>query len=671
MISLCQFNTFKMKKILKISGIVLGSVIVLLILIGFITYFRISSKVNKNYDKLGIEAPTLTHGDIKFRDLNKNGSLDVYEDKNASIEYRVNDLVAQMTLEEKAGTMFINMIGMTPQGKPIDKPFLSKNPLDFMMAVFMPSSSEMLVNKKMNSFNIIHGHEVDIIARNSNNLQKIGEKTRLGIPITIATDPRHGTENNPGAALYTPAFSQWPSSLGLAATRDTLLVREFGNIARQEYLAAGIRLALHPMADLATEPRWGRSNGTFGEDAELSAMMTKAYVLGFQGDSLGTESVACMTKHFSGGGPQEDGEDAHFPYGKNQVYPGSNFDYHLIPFEKGAFPAKTAQMMPYYGIPIDQTDENVGFAFNKTIITTMLREKYQFDGVICTDWNIISGSKIGDARAWGVEDLSPAERTKKVIDAGCDQFGGESSPELIIELVKSGQLSEARIDQSVKRILKDKFRLGLFDNPYVDEEEAKNIAGNTAFRKIGKMAQAKSAVLLKNEQLLPLKKGTKIYAEGMIKSEVLNTYGELVDNPVEADVILTRIRTPFDPRDAFFLEQFFHQGRLYFSEEEKKEIIDLISQKPSIVVVNLERPAILTEIAEVSAALMADFGTSDEVLNELIFGMEIPSGKLPFELPSSWEAVENQKEDVPYDSKDPLYQFGHGLTYPYETMSMN
>ncbi len=284
----------------------------------------------------------------------------------------------------------------------------------------------------------------------------------LGIPITIASDPRHGSEHNPGAALSTPTFSQWPTSLGLAATRDTLLVREFGNIARQEYLATGIRLALHPMADLATEPRWGRSNGTFGEDAELSAMMTKAYVLGFQGDSLSAHSVACMTKHFSGGGPQEKGEDAHFPYGKNQVYPGDNFDYHLIPFEKGAFPAKTAQIMPYYGIPVDQTDENVAFAFNKTIITTMLREQYGFEGVICTDWNIINGTAVGDARAWGVEDLSPLERTKKVIDAGCDQFGGESSPELIIELVDSGQLTEARIDESVKRIMRDKFRVRSF-----------------------------------------------------------------------------------------------------------------------------------------------------------------------------------------------------------------
>ena len=659
-----------MKKIFKIIGIVLGVLLVLIVLAGSIGYGRMSYKASKNYAKLGEQAQILEVDGLQLRDLNKNGKLDVYEDIRKPIDERVNDLVSQMTIEEKAGSMFITMIGMTPEGGPMDKPFLTSNPLDIMMTLMMPSSSEMLINKKMNSFNILHAHEASILARYNNNVQRIGEKSRLGIPITIASDPRHGSGHNPGAALSTPTFSQWPTSLGLAATRDTILVKEFANVARQEYLATGIRLALHPMADLATEPRWGRSNGTFGEDAELSAMMTKAYVLGFQGDSLGSNSVACMTKHFSGGGPQADGEDAHFPYGKDQVYPGDNFDYHLIPFEKGAFPAKTAQIMPYYGIPVDQTNENVAFAFNKAIITTMLRERYGFDGVICTDWNIINASKMGDARAWGVEHLSPLERTKKVIDAGCDQFGGESSPELIVELIKSGQLSEARIDQSVKRIMRDKFRLGLFDNPFIDESTANDIAGKESFRNLGKIAQAKGTVLLKNDKLLPLKKGTKIYAEGMNNKELLNTYGELVSDPMEADVIVKRTNTPFEPRDEFFLESYFKQGRLYYNEEEKAELLTLISKKPSIVIVNLERAAILTEISEASTALIGAFGLSDEVANDLLFGIRIPEGKLPIELPSSWEAVENQKEDVPYDSKDPLYPFGYGLTYDGEVPIM-
>jgi beta-glucosidase len=292
------------------------------------------------------------------------------------------------------------------------------------------------------------------------------------------------------------------------------------------------------MADLATEPRWARINGTFGEDANLSAAMTKAYVLGFQGDTLNSSSVACMSKHFSGGGPQKDGEDPHFPYGKEQVYPGNNFSYHLIPFIKGALAAHTAAIMPYYGIPMDQTPENVAFAFNKYIITDLLRDSLHFDGVVCTDWNIVSDNKISEARAWGVEDLTPLQRVQKVLDAGCDQFGGEHCPDLIVELVKTGKVSEERIDKSVRRILKDKFILGLFDDPYVDVSEAEKIAGRADFRKKGREAQAKAVVLLKNKNILPLPEGTKVYSDGMLETEALNRYGTVVKNIDDADVVV-------------------------------------------------------------------------------------------------------------------------------------
>lgn len=631
--------------------------LLILAIVGFWAYKAIKAK--QNYALLGNEAPVIEQNGQSFRDLNKNGTLDPYEDLSAPIEVRVDDLLDQMTLEEKAGTMFITMIGMTDDGDLIDVPQLSTNPIDILFGVMMPQGSDMVAKRLMNSFNIVHTHDAEVLATFNNNIQKYAEKTRLGIPVTIATDPRHGTENNPGAAIYTPSFSQWPSSLGLAATRDTALVKAFGDIARQEYLATGIRLALHPMADLATEPRWGRTNGTFGEDAQLSAMMTKAYVLGFQGDSLSNQSIACMTKHFSGGGPQEDGEDAHFPYGKNQVYPGDNFDYHVIPFTEGAFPAGTAQIMPYYGIPIDQTSENVAFGFNKDIITDLLRDSLKYEGVVCTDWNIINGE---EARAWGVEALTTEERVHKVLEAGCDQFGGESSPEHIINLVNSGKVSEERIDESVRRILRDKFILGLFDDPYVDVAEAKAIAGQEDFRALGKEAQAKSTILLKNEQLLPLSNNIKVYAEGLLTSEPFNSYGQVVDSPEEADVILLRIRTPFDERTDYFLERFFHQGRLYYTDEEITRITELAQIKPLIVVANLERPAILTEIDQQASVMIAEFGTSDEVLAKLLFGVANFEGKLPFELPSSWEAVEAQMEDVPYDSKDPLYPFGFGLS---------
>jgi beta-glucosidase len=653
-----------MKKALKIIGIVILS-FVGIIIIGFLIFSAGKGKAARElYSRLGEEAPELSVDGHSFRDLNKNGSLDAYEDSRAELEARVEDLLSQMTLEEKAGTMFVSMIGMTAEGKPYDKPRLSKNPFDMMIALMVPPASELLVDKMLNSFNILNAYDPDIMARFNNNLQKIAERKRLGIPVTIATDPRHSADNNPGASILTSSFSAWPNPLGLAATRDTLLVREFGDIARQEYRAVGLTVALHPMADLATEPRWARINGTFGEDAYLSAEMTLAYVLGFQGDSLGANSVACMSKHFSGGGPQLNGDDAHFAFGKDQAYPGDNFDYHIIPFVEGAFAARTAQIMPYYGIPLGQTSEDVAFAFNKEIITDLLRDSLGFDGVVCTDWGIITDSKVKEASAWGVEDLTPIQRLQKAIEAGCDQFGGEFVPELIVALVESGEISEERIDVSVRRILRDKFRLGLFDEPYVDEEEALKIAGNDSFVEKGKQAQARSMVLLKNNDLLPLKEGIKIYAEGMTDLSGLEKYAELVKKAEDADVILTRIATPWQKRKGgSMFESFFRGGRLYYSEEELGEILGLIEQKPSVVVANLYRPTVLTELNEVCGALMADFDTSDEVLADVLFGVRKAEGRLPFELPSSWEAVEKQKEDVPYDSENPLYPFGYGLSY--------
>lgn len=646
-----------MKKALKIFGYILLVIVLVALIAGAFYMIKWNRATSANMDLLGKEASTLVENGHTYRDLNKNGQLDIYEDTRQSIDHRINDLTSQMNLEEKAGLMFITMAGMNGDGSFQERPIPS-DPITF----FLETNTTMVAQKKMNHFNLIQSVAPKSMAAWNNNIQKLAERTRLGIPVTIASDPRHAARENAGASIPTPFFSKWCSPLGFAAIGDTTIMREFGDIARQEYKALGIRLALSPMADLATEPRWGRINGTFGEDAELSAKLTKAYVLGFQGDSLDYNSVACMTKHFSGGGPQEDGEDAHFPYGKNQVYPGDNFDYHIIPFEKGAFAANTAQIMPYYGIPVGQTNEEVAFGYNKEIITGLLREKYNFDGVVCSDWGLISDSPAKPAAAHGVEHLSDIERAAKILDAGCDMFGGEASPEWIIDLVASGKVLENQLDVSIKRILKDKFRLGLFDNPYVDTDDL-SIYNNEAHNIRGAEAQRRSLVLLKNEnQILPLKKEVKVYLEG-IENDVADQYVNVVSDPSEADYIILKLNTPFDARSEYLLERFFHQGRLHFSEEEKSKYLELIQKKPTITVMNLERPAVIPDINAASQALIADFDCSDEIIMELIFGMFDPSGKLPFELPSSVEAVENQKEDLPYDSKDPLYRFGYGLSY--------
>ncbi|HEY5730483.1 MAG TPA: glycoside hydrolase family 3 N-terminal domain-containing protein [Anaerolineales bacterium] len=617
---------------------------------------RPNINTRKNLSLLGGEAPTLTQDGVTFRDLNKNGKLDIYEDARRPIEERVEDLLKQMTLEEKAGMMFQTMIGMNKDGTILEK----------MGSFPLPQSSDMIAKRLMNHFNILEGSDPRHMAEWSNRIQKLAEQTRLGIPVTISSDPRHAFSNNPLAGLLAGGFSQFPEQTGLAATRDVNLVQQYGDIARQEYLAVGIRLALHPMADLATEPRWARANGTFGEDADLSAELTAAYIRGFQGERLGKDSVACMTKHFPGGGPQKDGEDAHFDYGREQVYPGDNFNYHLKPFE-AAFEAGTAQIMPYYGMPIDTPYEEVGFGFNKEIITDLLRGKYGFEGVVCTDWMLLHGMKILGreimaAKAWGVEKLSVAERAQKAIKAGVDQFGGEACPEVIVRLVHEAKVNEERIDQSVRRLLRDKFRLGLFDNPYLDVDAAERIVGQPKFREVGELAQRKSIVLLKNDkQTLPLKSRLKIYVEN-IKPEIISQYGEVVDDVLKADIAILRLNTPYEKRKGM-MESFFHMGELDFKEPEKSRILKIMEQVPTVVDIYLERPAVIPEIAEKSAALLGNFGANDNAVLDVIFGKFTPQGKLPFELPSSMEAVRNQNEDVPYDSENPLFPFGHGLSY--------
>jgi beta-glucosidase len=610
----------------------------------------------KDHANLGPEAPITTREGFSYRDLNKNGRLDPYEDSRRPIDERVEDLLSQMTIEEKAGMMFQTMIGMNEDGTLVEE----------IGGFTRTTTSEMVSNRLMNHFNILMGTKTRQMAEWQNRLQKLAERTRLGIPVTLSTDPRHAFSYNPGAAMMSGDFSKWPEQIGLGAIGDPDLIEAFGDIARQEYLAVGIRTALHPMADLATEPRWCRTNGTFGEDAEMAGKLTAAYIRGFQGTEMGPESVACMTKHFPGGGPQKDGEDAHFTYGKDQVYPGDNFENHLIPFE-AAFEAGTSQIMPYYGRPLGTDLEEVGFAYSKQVITEMLRGKYGFEGIVCTDWGLLTDFEVGGqvvmaARAWGVEHLNRHERAKKILDAGCDQFGGEACPEVIVELVARGEVSVERIDESIRRLLREKFRMGLFDNPTVDPDKAVEIVGKKAFMEAGELAQRKSMVLLKNAgDILPLKGNPKIFIE-KIDPEIAGKYGRVVDDLAKAETAILRLSTPFEPREGM-LENFFHAGDLDFKGEELDRILRICEQVPTIIDIYMERPAVIPEIAEKCAGLVANFGANDSALLDIIFGKFNPTGKLPYELPSSMEAVRDQKEDVPHDSDNPLFPFGHGLSY--------
>jgi beta-glucosidase len=651
---LMDSSLINIQNILKKLFLLFIFLIIVLVIYVLLNYFKPLEKIKIN-NLLYEDIQSISIDGMLFRDLNKNNILDSYEDYRLDAETRSDDLLSQMNLEEKIGQMF-------------HPPFIIKP--DFWMLLYeiairgnkLPET-QILVDH-ISHFNLYGNPAPKELAKKINYFQRIASKTRLGIPITISSDPIHEVPKGGGVASFSvDGFSKWPSQLGFAATNDPKIIKEFAEIVKSEYLAVGIRTALHPMSDLATEPRWARNFGTFGSNANLSSKMTISYMDGFQGDAINENSILTMVKHFPGGGPQENGYDPHLFSGRNQTYPGNNFDYHLEPFKK-AIKNNLRVIMPYYGIPIGQTDEDVAMAFNRYILTDLLREELGFNGVICSDWGIITG------RHWGVGNLSIEERYAKSIYAGIDQYGGENDTSYLINLVLSNKISEKRINESVKRILINKFELGLFDVPYVDEAEVKNKVNTKEYIDAGLEAQRKSIVLLENKGVLPLKENTKIFVDGLNKN-IGKKFGILVEDPADADVVIMYVHTVFNGNQESglnrlfdnFLSTLFPNGDLNFNTDIKSKIKNYSKHNELIVVVDLNRPAILEEIKTFSSGLIGTFGVLDQVIYEGIFGKYNPSGKLPFEIPSSMDSVLNQKEDMPDDSLNPSYEFGYGISY--------
>lgn len=602
----------------------------------------------------------------RYRDLNLNGVMDPYEDPRRTAEERADDLLPRLSLDEKIGLMFQTVIEAGADGTVLERPgHISKS-----------ATSTVVLEKRMNHFNVHGLADARLAARWSNALQKLATRTPHGIPVTVSTDPRHAFAENVGVGFSAGPFSQWPEGLGLAAIDEPETIREFAEIARAEYLAVGIRAALHPQVDLATEPRWGRQLQTFGADVDRTIASTIAYLHGFQGEELGTHSVACTTKHFPGGGPQMDGEDAHFPYGREQVYPGGRFEDHLAPF-RAAVDHGTVGIMPYYGMPIGlevngAPVEEVGFGYNRQMLQGVLREDLGFDGVIVTDWELVNDNVVGGqvlpARAWGVEHLSPRERMLKILDAGTDQFGGEECVDILRSLLDEGLVPESRVDISARRLLLVKFRLGLFDDPFVDEEDAAREVGKPAHRAAGERAQSRSVTVLENRQVgecrvLPLARGLRLYTEG-IDAAVAEQFGVLVGSPEEADIAVVRIAAPFEERDDLFLESFFHQGGLEFRPGLMYRLASIAAVVPLIVDVALDRAAVLTPVSDVASALTATFGVSDLAFMRALTGDIEPVGRLPIAVPKSMDAVRAVDSDAGLSSEQSLYRLGHRAPFP-------
>jgi beta-glucosidase len=616
---------------------------------------------------------------LKFRDLDRDGKLSPYEDWRLSAERRAADLTARMTLDEKAGAM---MHGTVPAKGPMGVAGIGSGyDLDKVAPLIQARHVETFITRL--------SAPPAQLAEQNNALQALAEATRLGIPVTISTDPRSHFQFTAGASVTSGGFSQWPEATGLAAIGDPALTKRFGAVARKEYRAVGIHQALSPMADLATEPRWSRINGTFGEDPVLVGAMVKAYVQGFQGGDAGlaTDGVSAVVKHWVGYGASAKGFDGHNRYGRYAVFQAGQFDQHVRPFD-AAFAAGVVGVMPTYailqGLTLDgQPLEPVAAGFNKQLLTDLLRGQHGFKGVILSDWAITNDcgqtcrdgfpagerpSFEGFSTAWGVEDLSKVDRYAKGVNAGLDQFGGVEDTAELVAAVQAGKITQARIDQSVRRILAVKFQQGLFENPYVDPKAAEAIVGARAFLAEGRAAQSKALTLLENKnRLLPLKgAGRKVWLLG-VSPEVARAHGLTpVTDLAQAELAIIRTAAPFQtlhPTYTFGSRQ--HEGDLSFKDGAADyEAIKAASAKvPTVVSVYLDRPAILTNLKDKAAALVGDFGASDDALLDALTGVIPPQGRLPFELPSSMAAVEAQAEDAPHDSAQPLYPIHYGLSY--------
>ena len=512
----------------------------------------------------------LTEDGYAFKDLNRNDSLDAYEDWRLTPQERAADLASKLSKEEIAGLMLYSSHQAVPSAELTEdqKKFLSK---DHLRAVLITSVESPRTAAQWN-----------------NRMQAFIEGLDHGIPANTSSDPRHEakatTEYNAGAGGH---ISQWPTSLGLAATFDPQLMYRFGEIASEEYRALGIATALSPQVDIATDPRWTRFSGTFGEDPLLATEMARAYCDAFQTTpdtrGWGMRSVNAMVKHWYGYGAQEGGRDSHFASGKYAVYPGNNLAEHKLSFIDGAFKLEggtemASAVMPIYSILWNQdpSGENVGGSYSQWLIQKQLREEARFEGVVCTDWGITKDMKVLDSpmggKPWGVEPLTEAERHYKILQAGVDQYGGNNEIGPVLAAydmwakAQGEKSARQRFEQSARRLLLNVFRVGLFEHPYLDPEASEKIVGNPQFMREGYEAQLKSVVMLKNHdnKTLPMDKRYKVYVPkrhfpaipglwGGISEEktvepidlaLVRKYYEVVEQPEQADFAICLIEEP-------------------------------------------------------------------------------------------------------------------------------
>lgn len=605
----------------------------------------------------------------QFIDLNGNGTLDKYEDWRLDAETRADDLVSQMTVREKIAQMQHPTFLPRSDGK-------------------IPSYLEKWCNTEGIGMLLIRElNSVEAAATTMNTIQEYAEGSRLGVPVLVSMDSVHGLSYVTGATVT-------PHNLALAATRDEELVTKLAEVARDEHIAIGVRMTLSPEADIASEPRWGRVMETFGEDPELVTQMVTAQVVAFQNgtEGLNTDSIVACMKHFPGAGPQMDGKDT-----SPIISSEETLQTHLKPYY-AALDVNVASIMPYYSVPLALDMENSAIG-SKATLQDLLRDEMGFTGIIQTDWGMIWAIQEALGTMTG-EEISDEEAILiGVTQSRVDGIGGESIRliDYMEQYTQEGKIDEAILDAAAKRIIKVKFEMGVFENPYCDVEYAVSFVGNEESQKLNLEAAEKAMTLLKNDGTLPLDPnaeqtilvcgpragdmdslvgGWSSAQEGLTIAGALEAYagenttviyepedtGRIIELAKDADVIVVSVGEPsyqHDPPWGYDTLEI---------TSSQQEILDaaVASGKPVVTVVTGGRPYILTWCDENTNAILEAYYPGSQggiAIAETLYGMNNPTGKTPMQFPRDMESVNNQEGDVSFDLENPLYDYGYGLSY--------
>lgn len=436
-----------------------------------------------------------------FKDFEGTGELVPYEDWRLSADERAEDLAGRLTIEQIAALMcFSSHQSALEDGN-----------------IVTDDQKEFLDNNVRAVLNAASGYPAFRQAEWANNMQAYVEGSENKIPVNFSSDPRLGSN-----------CIDWPENLGLAASFDPELAKRVGRGIASDMRKMGVTTYLGPQIDISSDPRWQRFSGTFGEDPALSRDMTRALCDGLQStvdengedQGWGTGSLVAMVKHWPAEGASEGGREAHPSGGKYAIYPGNGFEALMIPFVDGAFKldGKTGSagaVMTSYTIAWSDDEkygELVGSGFSKYKVAELLRDKYGFQGAACTDWSVLNDvNETGSPsyRCWGVEDpteWNPAKRASLAVSVGVDQMGGCNDPSLLVsayeDMVSSLGEEEAMANfrASAKRLLLGYFNTGLFEDPYVDPDVARDEVDSPEDDVVAEAldAQVKCIVMLKN-----------------------------------------------------------------------------------------------------------------------------------------------------------------------------